>query len=78
MNGDRLRNLKEPDELKPVEALSAGLVAMDFREPGVDRRVGRGDTVNVSETEVAADAVHHRVDRRDHPARFPKLPDVQV
>ena len=31
----RLGNLQEPDQLKPIEALSAGLIGVDLRQPGV-------------------------------------------
>lgn len=29
--------LEEPDQLEPIQALGAGLIAVDFRQPGVDR-----------------------------------------
>ncbi|WP_041307246.1 hypothetical protein [Intrasporangium calvum] len=37
VHGDGLGDLQEPDQLEPVQALDAGLVAVDFRQPSVDR-----------------------------------------
>ena len=41
VDGDGLGDLEEPDQLEPVQALGAGLVAVDLRQPRVDGRVGR-------------------------------------
>jgi len=40
-------DLEEPDQLQPVQSLGARLVAMDLRQPCVDRRVGRDQAVDV-------------------------------
>jgi hypothetical protein len=39
VDADGLGDLKEPDQLQPVQSLSAGLVAMDLRQPCIDGRV---------------------------------------
>src|SRR5665811_1199176 len=39
VDGQGLGDLEEPDQLEPVQALSAGLVAVDLRQPRVDSRV---------------------------------------
>ena len=52
--------------------------AMDLREPGVDGGVGGGEAVDVSEPEVAADAVHHRVDRGRHQPALAEVADVEL
>jgi hypothetical protein len=39
VHADGLRNLEEPDQLEPVQALGAGLVAVDLQQPRVHRRV---------------------------------------
>ena len=57
VDGDGLGDLQEPDQLEPVQALGAGLVAVDLRQPGVDGRVGADEAVDVGEPEVAADGV---------------------
>ena len=55
VDGDGLGDLEEPDQLEPVQALGAGLVAVDLRQPGVDGRVGWDQSVDVGEPEVPAD-----------------------
>jgi hypothetical protein len=57
-----LGDLEEPDQLEPVEALSAGLVPVDLREACVDGWVGRDEPVDVSEPKESSDGVHHRDD----------------
>ena len=56
VDGDGLGDLEEPDQLEPVQALGAGLVAVDLRQPGVDGRVGGDEPVDVGEPEEPADA----------------------
>jgi hypothetical protein len=38
VHGQRLGDLQEPDQLEPVQALGAGVVGVDPRQPGVDDR----------------------------------------
>lgn len=59
---DGLRDLAQPDQLEPVQALGAGLVLVDLRQLGVDRGVAGEDPVDVGEPEEPASAVHHCVD----------------
>ena len=66
VDGDGLGDLQEPDQLEPVQALGAGLVAVHLGQPGVDGRVGGDQPVDVGEPEEPADAVHHRDDRGVH------------
>lgn len=40
VHGDGLGDLEEADQLQAVQSLGARLVLVDFRQPGVDRRVG--------------------------------------
>jgi len=39
VDGESLGDLEGPDQLQPVQALGAGLVAVDLRDPCIDRRV---------------------------------------
>lgn len=78
VDGDRLGDLEEADQLQPVQALGARLVPVDLREPGVHGRVGRDGAVDVREPEVAPDGVHHRVHRGVHQADVPELADVEL
>ena len=78
VDGDGLRDLEEPDELEPVQSLGAGLVAVDLGEPGVDRRVGDDQAVDVCEPEEAADRVHHRVHRGGHQSARAQVADVEL
>jgi CheY-like chemotaxis protein len=36
VHGEGLRDLKEPDQLKPVEPLGTRLILVDLRQPGID------------------------------------------
>ena len=63
---ERLGHLEEPDQLEPVQALGAGLVTMDLRQPCVDGGVGRDEAVDVREPEEPSDRVHHGDDRGVH------------
>ena len=65
--------LGEPDQLETVQTLGAGLVAVDLGEPGVDRRVGDDQTVDVRKPEEPADGVHHGVDREGHEAALAEV-----
>ena len=58
VNSDGLGDLKESDQLEPVQPLGAGLVGVDLREARVDGRVRGDQAVNVSEPEEAPDGVH--------------------
>ena len=73
-----LGDLQEPDQLEPVQALGAGLVAMNLRQPCVDSGVGADEAVDVGEAEVPADGVHNRVDRGVHQAAVTQTADVQL
>ena len=66
VDADGLGDLKEPDQLQPVQPLGTRLVAVDLRQPCIDRRVGRDEAVDVREPEVPAHGVHHRDDRGVH------------
>ena len=78
VDGQGLGDLQEPDQLEPVQALGAGLVAVDLRQPRVDSRVGADEAVDVGEAEVPAHGVHHRVDRGVHQASVAEPADVQL
>jgi hypothetical protein len=64
MDGDGLGDLKEPDQLEPVQPLDAGLIGVDPGQPDVHRGVGGDEAVDVGKPEEPADAMHHRADRR--------------
>ena len=51
-----LGDLKEVNELEPVESLGAGLVGVDLGQSGVDGWVGGDQAVDVREPEEASDA----------------------
>jgi len=57
-----LGHLEESDQLEPVQALGAGLVAMDLRQSCVHGGVGGDESVDVSKPEHSTDCVHHCVD----------------
>lgn len=78
MDRDGLGDLQKANQLKRVQPLGAGLVAMHLREPRTHGRVGRNQTVDVREPEVSANAVHHRHDRGIHQAPVTQAPDVQL
>ena len=75
---DGLRDLEEPNQLEPVQALGAGLIAMNPGQPGLEGLIGADKAVNVRESEVAADGVHARDHRGVHEAALAKLADVQL
>ncbi len=76
VDGQALGDLEEPDQLEPVQALGAGLVAVNLWQPRLDSRVGADEAVDVAEAEVSAHGVHHRVDRGDHQAVLAEPADV--
>jgi len=76
VDAEGLGDLKEPDQLEPVQSLGAGLVAMDLRQPRIHRRVGADEAVGVGEAEVPAHGVHHRDDRGVHQATVTETADV--
>jgi hypothetical protein len=45
VDGQGLGDLQEPDQLEPVQALGAGLVAVDLRQPRIHRRVRADEAV---------------------------------
>jgi len=47
VHGEGLRDLKEPDQLKPVEPLGTRLILVDPRQPGIDGRVADNQAVDV-------------------------------
>ncbi len=55
-----------------------GLVAVDLRQPRVDHRVGRDETIYVGEPEVATYCVHHRDNRGVHQPAVPERADVEL
>jgi hypothetical protein len=66
VDADGLGDLEESDQLEPVQALGAGLVAVDFGEACVDGWVGDDEAVDVGEPEEATHGVHRGVDRGGH------------
>ena len=58
----RLGDLKEPDQLEPVQSLGPGLISVDLRQPGVYGRVSDDEPIDVREPGEPADAVQHGVD----------------
>jgi hypothetical protein len=54
VDGYGLGDLKEADQLEPVEALGSGLVAVDLGKPRVDGGVGGDQTVDVGKPEEPA------------------------
>jgi len=73
VHGEGLGDLEEPDQLEPVQALGAGLIAMNPGQPGLEGLIGADKAVNVRESEVAADGVHARDHPGAHQAAFAKL-----
>ena len=78
VHGQGLGDLEEPDQLEPVQALGAGLVAVDLRQACVDGRVGGDEAVDVGEPEVAADGVHRGDDGGVHQPRLAEVADVEL
>jgi len=78
VDGDGLGHLEESDQLEPIQALGAGLIRMDLRQPGVDGGVAGDQAIDVGEPEEPADRVHGGVDRRCHQSRLPEVPDVEL
>jgi hypothetical protein len=78
VHGQGLGDLEEPDQLEPVQPLSAGLVGVDLRQPGVDGGVSGDQAVDVRESEESTYPVHHRVDRGDPEPGFAEVADVQL
>ncbi len=78
VDGDGLGDLQEPDQLEPVQAVDAGLIAVDLRRPGMHGRVGRDQPVDVGEPEEPAHPVHHRDHRGVHQTPLPESADVQL
>ena len=60
VDGEGLGSLEEPDELETVQAMGAGFVAVDLREPWRRPRVEDDKTVDVGVPEEPADGMHHR------------------
>jgi hypothetical protein len=50
VHDDRLDDLQEADQLEPVQALGAGLVAVHVGQPRIDGRVGRGSDRRCGQT----------------------------
>jgi hypothetical protein len=63
VDSEGLRDLKEPDQLEPVQPLGARLIGVDARKAATDGRVGTDEAVDVGEAEEAANAMHHGVHR---------------
>ena len=78
VDGDGLGDLEESDQLEPVQALGAGLVAVDLGKPCVDRGVGGDGAVDVGVAEEPADPVHHRDHRGVHQPGLAELADVEL
>jgi hypothetical protein len=51
---------------------------MHLWQPGVDRRVGRDQAVDMGEPEEPADPVHHRIGRGRHQAGLAQRADVEL
>ena len=66
------------DQFQPVQALGAGLVAVDLRQPGIHGRVGENQAVDVSEPKEPADGVHAGDHRGVHEAALAEPADVQL
>lgn len=75
---DCLGDLQEPDGLEAVQALGAGLVAVDLRRSRLLRWVGADKAVDARGAEVAAHGVHHRVDRGVHQPAVAEAGDVEL
>ncbi len=54
------------------------LVAVNLRQPGVDRWIADDESVDVCELEEATDLMHRRIHRRSRQAAVAKLSDVQL
>jgi hypothetical protein len=78
VDAEGLGDLEEPDQLEPVQALGAGLVAEDLRQPRIDGRVARDQAVDVGEAEVAADGVPRGKHRGVHQPALGQMPDVEL
>jgi hypothetical protein len=78
VDGNGLSDLQEPDQLKPVQALGAGLVPVDLGKPGVHGGVAGDEAVDMGEPEEPADRMHACDHRGVHQAALAKLADVQL
>jgi hypothetical protein len=78
MNGQRLGDLEESDQLEPIQPLGAGLIAVDLGQACVNRGIGGDGPVDVGVPEEPADAVHHRDHRGVPQTGLAELPDVQL
>jgi hypothetical protein len=56
VDGDRLADLKEADELEAVQPLGSGLIGVDLGQPDVNGGVSGDKAVDVGEPEEPADA----------------------
>ena len=66
------------DQLQAVEALGAGLVAVDLGQACVDRGISRDGAVDVGEPKEPADTVHHRDHREVPQPGLAELSDVEL
>ena len=71
-------DLEESDQLEPVQALGAGLVAVDLGQACVDGWVGDDQAVDVGEPEEATHGVHRGVDRGGHQPGLAEVSDVEL
>lgn len=78
MNREGLGDLKEPDQLQPVQTLGSGLIAVDLRQPGIHGRIGNNQPVDVREPEVPPHRMHRRAHRRRHQTALPEMADIKL
>jgi len=78
VDADGLGDLEESDQLEPVQALGAGLVAVDRGEACVDGWVRDDQAVDVGEPEEATHGVHRGGDRGGHQPGLAEVSDVEL
>jgi hypothetical protein len=67
-----------PNQLQAVQALGAGLVAVNLRKARVAGGVGDDQAVDVGEPEEPANRVHRGVDRGAHQPGLAEVPDAEL
>ena len=78
MNGDRLGDLEEPDQLEAVQTLGPRLVAVDLGQSGIDGRIGDNEAVDVCESEEPPHGMHGGAHRGRHQAVLAEVANIEL
>ena len=78
VDADGLSDLEEPDQLQAVQALGAGLVAIDLRRPRVDGWVGGDQAVDVANRKKPRTACIAVFTEESISPDSPKVADVEL